>query len=63
MRLYAALLAALALLVGCTDQMMQDALSGPQARCEEARAIYASLTDPTTKERAMVLAVCADLIV
>lgn len=62
MRLCAALWLALALLAGCTTDMMQDALSGPQARCDEAKAIYAGLTEPTTKERALVLAVCADLV-
>ena len=59
-------LAALALLAGCAatsaSEMATDALSGAQARCEKARAIYASLPEPTTQHRALVLATCADLI-
>lgn len=56
-------LALLLVLGACTQQMAEDALAGPQRRCDEARAILAAMPEPTASERALVVAVCADLVI
>jgi hypothetical protein len=61
-RLFALGAALVAALAGCTDQMLTDALSGAQGRCDEAMGIYATLDQPTTQERALVLAACAETV-
>lgn len=50
------------LLAACTQAEVNDALRDvvktPQERCQEAKAIVAGFTDPTTQELALVVAAC-----
>jgi hypothetical protein len=55
-------LLALLLLAACAhgqiDTALEDAVKTPAERCQEARDIFATFVDPTTQERALVVAAC-----
>jgi metal-dependent hydrolase (beta-lactamase superfamily II) len=55
-------LLALLVLAGCAhsevDGFLEDVVKTPAERCQEAKAIIATFPDPTTQERALVVAAC-----
>lgn len=55
-------LLALLLLAACThgevDGFLEDVVKTPAERCQEAKDIIATFPDPTTQERALVVAAC-----
>lgn len=54
---------ALLLLAACApgqaDVLLEDVVKTPAERCQEAKTIIATFVDPTTQERALVVAACA----